>query len=283
MVHCRECAALVADTMTLVQHRPSGAAIDIWQCNTCAATRSCRPRWRTRCPVCLDERTVFEDEEQSRLLDELKEEREFKQLVADILEIDLRQVTPQHMWTVLNGLFIGEREEEFMRPGWTVLATDVRGMPWFALDPSTSHGTWASHDVCGTVQNLTLARPECRVCPPEPGSRTHRAKADQPQMLYLIRWLDLLKFGHGDGNRMRSHRNAGCDVVQVLQGPHTDVVAAELRMKRHFRDQLIDPLEWEMPITFGTGSEVVPDDVPVRLADFLSGSNVKDVTHRWSR
>jgi len=40
------------------------------------------------------------------------------------------------------------------------LASDIAGMPWAVPGLTTSHGTWATHDACGTVQKISLARPE---------------------------------------------------------------------------------------------------------------------------
>ena len=37
-------------------------------------------------------------------------------------------------------------------PGWDVLAADVHGLPWAGCKTaSTSHGTWARHQACGTI------------------------------------------------------------------------------------------------------------------------------------
>jgi hypothetical protein len=227
MVHCKPCDALVAESMTVITHRPTGAFIDLWQCPHCKTVRACRPGWLTRCPVCLDERIVLTDEECAQVGKMLNDDRSFKRWVGEVFEVATRQITVEQTVMIESVRMLMEHEEAFARTGWTVLATDVTGMPWpEVFAPGQSHGTWAEHDACGTVQNLTPARPECRVCPPEPGSRTHRAKADRPRCLYLVRNLDLLKFGHGDGNRILAHRRGGCEVVQVLRAPHAQVVAA---------------------------------------------------------
>ncbi len=176
------------------------------------------------------------------------------------------EVTVGHALMAQSLMHLIELEEHHTRPGWTVLASDVKGMPWGDPDSSTSHGTWASHDVCGTVQKITVARPECRSCPPEPDSRTHRAKARQPHDLYNVRYLDLQKFGHGDANRIRAHLRAGAKAVEVLRGPHREVVAAEQQPKWALRSHLIYPPDWDLPPSFGTGSE---------------GTAVKSRSGRW--
>lgn len=208
-------------------------------------------------------------------------DRELLSRVASILELPIKQVGWVHLWEISNQVSIDEKVDGLQRPGWTVLATDVHGLP-FALFPGpSSHGTWAQHDACGSVRNITAARPECRACPPEQGSRTHRAKAEDLQYFYLVRYRDLLKFGHGDANRVRAHFRTGCVPVQILRARHKDVVTAELTLKRRYRDKLITPVNWNLPHTFGSGTEVVQDDVRIDLGDFLNGINVDDVTERF--
>ena len=96
--------------------------------------------------------------------------------------------------------------------GWTLLGTDICGMPWY-YDPDeiASHGTWALHDACGRVQKLAPGRghTECRSCPPDPASHTHRARQEDKHFLYLVGFKDLIKFGHGDEARVRAHLRAG--------------------------------------------------------------------------
>jgi hypothetical protein len=168
--------------------------------------------------------------------------------------------------------------ESRSRPGWTVLATDVWGMPWLAGRP-TSHGTWATHDACGVVQKLTAGRVECRVCTPEPDSRSNRARRDDPHLLYLVRYRGLKKFGRGYEGRVREHLSAGAVVVQVIRARHEDVAKAESRLRvRHrgrFRRRSRGMLE-----SFGTGTEVVPASTRIDLAEWLDG---EDVTHRFDR
>lgn len=277
MVHCRDCADVVRGRMRLLEHRPSGSSIEFWQCNSCGRVRSCRPGWRTRCPVCLDHRTVLDFRAIAKLRASLGDaEAGFE--MAKYFEVSLRDVTFSHMLTRESERFLAEHEERYARPTWTLQASDVRGMPWRDRDPSISHGTWAAHDVCGTVQKITLARAECRLCPPEPGSRTHRAKVGQPHYLYLVRYSDMLKFGHGDAIRVRAHLRAGCQLVQLLRGPHEQVVDAETRIRRTHKNWLIDPRGRKLPTTFGAGSEVVTSEVDIDISSFLDPYDATDVT-----
>jgi hypothetical protein len=164
------------------------------------------------------------------------------------------------------------------RPGWTVLATDVWGMPWLA-GRSISHGTWGAHDACGAVQKLKAGRVECRVCPPEPDSRSNRARRDDPHLLYLVRYRGLKKFGRGYEGRVKEHLGAGAVVVQVIRARHEDVAKAESRLRvRHrakFRSRRRGMLE-----SFGTGTEVVPASTRIDLTEWLDG---EDVTHLFDR
>ena len=281
MVHCKECSAVVEGQMTLIDSRPSGSAVEFWQCRSCGSVRACRPGWRTRCPVCLDERTVV-DADTVGDMQALLRSRGFRAELAETFDIESRAVTPKHALMAQSVLYLMNHEDSHARPGWTVLATDVWGMPWGYRDPARSHGTWAAHDACGTVQTITKARPECRACPPEADSRTHRAKTGQPQYLYLVHYEGLLKFGHGDANRVRAHLRSGCELVTVLRGPFEDVVMAELAIKRAYRERLVDPQSWTMPVTFGAGSEVVTNDVVIALSHYLSGPKVVDVTSRFA-
>lgn len=280
MNHCLECAALVDGQVRQLDPRPSGSPIDLWQCTSCKTVRACRPRWRTRCPVCLDQRTVM-DEATVAGMRILLRARGVRSKLAQRWQVPARQLTTVHALMAESSDYLVDLGEQYARPGWTVLASDVRGMPWGDRNSAISHGTWASHDRCRTVQKITLARAECRTCPPEPDSRTHRAKADQPHYLYLVRYLDLLKFGHGDANRIRAHLRVGAEVVKVLRGTHANVVGAEQQMKWALHDRLIDPRYWDLPSTFGAGSEVVTDDVGLNLCEYLTGAGITDYTARF--
>lgn len=282
LVHCRDCAALVRDQLELLEDRPGGVPIQIWSCRICGLTRSCRPGWLTRCQVCLDERTVLEPEHEAALQGRLDTDSKFRRFIAEMAEVRPRNVTPRTYREVLSLIAVFAAVERVEQPGWTVLATDVHGLPFFTSVRPTSHGTWARHDKCGAVGKLTEGRTECQSCPPVPNSRTHRARAGTRQLLYLVRYRDLLKFGHGDARRVRAHLRAGCEAVLVLEADHKDVVNAELALKRQLRQHLIDPAEWNLPSSFGRGSEVVPDHVSVNLRKAIRQAvHVQDVTSRF--
>lgn len=283
MVHCKECAALALDQMELLEDRPGGVPIQIWACKFCGMTRSCRPGWLARCQMCLDERTVLEPDEDADLQAALVGNAKLRKALAEMVGVRPREVTPKVFREVLSYAAAGAAVEKVEEPGWTVLGNDVYGLPWFTAEEPTSHGTWARHDACGKVGKLTEGRTECRTCPPAPGSRTHRARAQTPQLLYLVRYLDLLKFGHGDARRVRAHLRSGCKPVLVLKANHQDVVQAELALKRTLHQHLINPVEWNLPVSFGRGSEVVPDHVTVNLREVLAGAqHVEDVTSRFT-
>jgi hypothetical protein len=170
--------------------------------------------------------------------------------------------------------------EFYRRPGWTVLAGDVHGLPWIGTQlDSASHGTWGRHDICGTVAKLSKGRTECPTCPPEPDSRTHRARTNDPHLLYLVRYRHWHKFGRGDDRRVRAHLRAGAHAIQVLTATHADVVICENTLKRRYREHAVGAKP-TMPITFGTGTEVLPARVPIDLTTVLPTG--RDVTYRYT-
>jgi hypothetical protein len=281
MVHCMACAALVADQMELIAARPDGAFIDIYRCRSCGTQRACRPGWQTRCMICLDDRTRLPDnaaDVATKVLDALQHPPDISTVLRQDRNGDLREV-----WQQCARQTVEDQTASLSRPGWTAVATDVWGLPWQIGTPRepTSHGTWARHDVCGTVQKVTRARPECRKCPPEEGSRTHRAKAAQPQHLYLVHLGKVRKFGHGDANRVNAHLRAGADPVRVLRAPFEQVVTAELAIKRAYADQIINAAQRGMPPSFGAGTEVLPATTDLDIRTYLTGTQVEDVTHRF--
>lgn len=233
---CDDCTRAAEEQMELVADRTSGTPIQLYQCRTCGTMRSCRPGWRTRCMVCLDNPTLTARKR-------TRYERENERMV--------RQELDRHTW-----------------PGWTVLATDIHGLPWEADDNPSSHGTWGRHDACGTVSKLDDARPECPRCEPEPDSRTYRARHDEPAVLYLVRYGNLQKYGIGTPARVRAHLACGAEPIQVLTARHHEVVAAERALKRLHGDAAVGDL-LDMPPTFGTGTEVVPAAVPIDLHEVL--------------
>lgn len=276
---CPACSALAEKGIKRIKH---SVAIDIWECKTCGARRSCRPGWRTRCPVCLDDRTQLTQHQRALHDGRAKKSHSLRLLPAPTSNTPLVQVRAKELITRRATEAQADLREALALPGWTYLASDICGLPWEPmLNVTTSHGSWAVHDVCGKLQKINIGHRECVRCPPEQGSRTFRAKAAQQQYLYLVHQGGLLKFGHGTGRRISAHRAAGCSVVQVLRAPHADVVKAELALKRELRAQMVDPAHWDnVPDTFGTCTEVVEDTVDVQLSRFLP--HATDVTNRWA-
>jgi hypothetical protein len=284
--HCKACAALVEDQMTLVTSRPTEAKIAIYECRTCGTPRSCRTGWRTRCMVCLDERTCLPDDAAdlaAKALDALARRRS-SDTVLPRMQVD----DPREVWQQCALVVIADKVASLSWPGWTVLATDISGLPWEAAtllrEPGRpqSHGTWARHDACGTVKNITYARPECEQCPPEETSRTHRAKADRPHHLYLVRYRRVCKFGHGTPARVREHLRAGADPLSVLRASHKQVVAAETAIKGAYVQTILGARR-RQPGSFGAGTEVLPANTDLDIRTYLNGAHVEDVTHRFSR
>lgn len=264
MIHCIACATQVQDQMETIAARPSGAFIDICRCRTCGTSRACRPGWHTRCMVCLDDRTRLTDnagDVATRVLHALQHRTEI-----DTVPGQARSGDPRGMWQYCARHIIEDQLASHSRPGWTVLATDIWGLPWdLERRKPTSHGTWARHETCGTVQKITRARPECETCPPEADSRTHRAKATQPQHLYLVRHGKVWKFGHGDANRVNAHLRAGADPTRVLKAPFEQVVDAERAIKRAYAHHIIGAVRRGMPASFGAGTEVLPATVDLDI------------------
>jgi len=281
MVHCRKCAALALAQMEIAERRPNGAPIDIWRCKVCGHQRACRPGWKTRCHMCLDVNFVMERGARHALTAMFRRDprrREFARSWPDDVQSSDGPRDYLQTCAVIRVLAVIESLE---RPAWTMLAIDAYGLPYELTDESLSHGSWAVHDSCGNVQKITPARAECRYCPPEPSSRSHWARSADPHLLYLVRYRDLLKFGHGDTARVRAHQRAGCEIVQVIEATHGEVVAAETSLKLRHRIHLIDPAEWDLPATFGVGSEVVGDQTGVDLTKALTTGSWTDVTYRF--
>jgi hypothetical protein len=152
----------------------------------------------------------------------------------------------------------------YARAGWTILAGDLKGLPWSRYG-SESHGIWSRHDPCGTVQNVRRLA-ECANCPPEPGSRSHRARSDHPHLLYLVRFHHprrgpLLKFGHGDRARVMAHLAGGGELVRVLRATHAQTVAAETALRVQYRRRITGPITG-LPPSFGRGREVIAGKGP---------------------
>jgi hypothetical protein len=283
-VHCPPCADLAARQVEPTDLAPADSGIVIHRCRRCATLRVCRASWRTRCHVCLDERSAgLALAAGERLLAGLPgdpalavEVRAFAALAPD------EPVPVRVAAEFVAAHALAAALERHDREGWTVLAGDVHGLPWYGeRRQAASHGTWGVHDDCGTVQKLSSAR--CASCSPGPGGRSFEALRDTPCLLYLVRHRGVLKFGVGGDRRVRTHVTAGAVVVQVLQGRHADVIAAEANLKRHKREAGV-PLRfwhtWRMPASFGAGTEVVRAATPVDLARVLPAG--VDVTRRFA-
>ena len=60
------------------------------------------------------------------------------------------QITPKAIVQATACLTVATQLARYERPGWTVIATDVWGLPWRGVHSRPdSHGTWAQHDACG--------------------------------------------------------------------------------------------------------------------------------------
>ena len=180
---CRSCHALVADQLELAEDQPGGAKIQIYRCRGCGELRACRKGWLTRCHICLDERstgpivTAAGKEFLAGLRGDPGLAGRARQLLrlADDEEIPLRGAVE-----ACSSLALASELRRLDRPGWTIIAADVCGLPWTgARSWYTSHGTWARHDACGTVAKLRPGSVDCPACGPEPGSRTHQARSER--------------------------------------------------------------------------------------------------------
>lgn len=245
--HCPDCADLVADQMETILsiERPRGMPMEIRRCRWCGAERTCPTGWATRCHICLDDRSSTR----------------------------LKAAQHQAATTLVNAL------AQYEQAGWTVIAGDVLGLPW-TDEPyaAKSHGTWGRHDACDGIQVMSRGRDECASCPPEPGSRTNRGRATDTHLFYLVRYGRFVKFGRGYPERVRRHLMSGALPVQILAAPHAEVHAAELALKRlHTKD--IAQTSAALPISFGTGTEVLPLGKSPDLTIFLPRGT--DVTNHF--
>ncbi|GAA1859550.1 hypothetical protein GCM10009836_44710 [Pseudonocardia ailaonensis] len=268
MNHCAECAEGVADQMVLDEEL---AGIGIWRCSWCGLTRTCRRGWTTRCHACLDDRTNTRELELDGLAQAFASRFPgyFMQVQAELPTIELDDVAVHEL---LSASAYADELEFRGQPGWTVVAGDVKGLPYLRWG-NESHGFWGRHDKCGKVQNLSAR--ECRFCDPEPGSRTHRARKDDPHLLYLVRYNDRLKVGHGDRGRILTHVRGGATIVAVRRARFAETVQAERAiLRRH--EKLIKKRQRGLPLSFGSGTEVLPGGTDVDLAEFLP--EAEDVT-----
>ncbi len=263
--------------LVLMPHNRVGGLL-VYECQQCGATRTCRQGWRTRCHVCLDERAAPSLEVLDMGADVVKQlldDRELDEEVRDVLELGPHDaVSATAAAGYCAGAALADEMIRYERAGWTVLATDVHGLPWYGERlQSASHGTIGRHR-CGARQRMTEGALDCVQCGPEPGSRTHLTRQDDPYLLYLVRFGDLLKFGVGDIRRVREHLRAGAEPVQVVRARHADVIEAERQLTRRYRSHVAPPASAGMPRSFGERTEVVLATVPVDLADFLTGQDM---------
>jgi hypothetical protein len=176
-----------------------------------------------------------------------------------------------------SALAVGDRLHRAYRPGWTVVATDVHGLPWYDSGKHHSHGTWGRHEKCGAIAKMTDGPGDCPACGPESGSRTHQARRDETYLLYLVQTHKYQKFGVGDRRRVRTHIRGGAEVIQVLSGPFAHVILAEKALKALHRDVTVRRIRRGMIESFGQGTEVVPRWTPVSLTQVMPDG--EDVTH----
>ena len=277
--HCRACAELVADQMDLVIDQPEGASIRIYRCRSCGTARSCRPGWRTRCHVCLDERSSGPviTEAARRFQEMLAGDADLKRQ-ARLLAAAPTRNTDRTAVEASAALVLATAVRRAERPGWDVLAADVHGLPWAGCKTaSTSHGTWAQHQACGTIAKLRPGSIDCPGCGPSAGSRTHLARRDDPYLLYLVVHRRWQKFGIGDRRRVNAHQRGGAKVIQVLRAPFAQVVLAETTLKHQHRAQIAGRPKRGMINSFGQGTEVTRRKNLISLTDVLPQG--EDVTH----
>ena len=261
--------------------RPDGAAIQVYRCRKCGDLRSCRPGWHTRCHVCVDGYTDGELlEENSQQCLAIFGRNPLLALQAD-RNLNLgrgEQITPKAIVQATAYLTVATQLARYERPGWTVIATDVWGLPWRGVrSRSDSHGTWAQHDACGTMAVLRTGSADCPACGPQPGSRTHQARRDEPYLLYQVICQGLTKFGVGTEERVRTHQRAGATVVLVLRSSFAEVVLAERALKTARAGEMLNKRTRKMPPTFGQGTEVLRRGADLNLANALAGA--EDITH----
>lgn len=239
-VSCALCAEQFQGDLLLVTDQPDGHAIQFLRCSRCGDVRACRPGWLTACGRCLPERMHYRSRTR---LSELRLDAEL--IAASVDELLM----------------------PFAQDGWVIQAWDFRGPPWWEAETRPSHGVWARHR-CGRIAKATRNHDECLSCPPDPESRSHRARAAEPHYLYAVRAGRRVKFGRGSHTRIRTHQRSGAKVLQVLLAPFAEVAAAERAIKDHFAGQSVGPLA-DLPASFGAGTEVVLSRRAVHLESFL--------------
>lgn len=276
---CLACHEAAAGQLALVIDQPDGVPIQIRQCRRCGTARSCRPGWMTRCMICLDDRTVEADASgHLRQAGDLMADTALTGRVRQALGLAEGAVVPFRVAReAASALAVAGRLRWMDRPGWDVLATDVHGLPWHDSGLPYSHGTWGRHEKCGTIAKMTDGSLDCPSCGPEPGSRTHLARRDDPYLLYLVQTRKYQKFGVGNRRRVRTHICGGAEVAQVLSGPFAHVILAEKALKDLHRDAIVRSVRRGMIESFGQGTEVVRRRIPVSLTQVMPDG--EDVTH----
>jgi len=280
---CLSCHEVAAAQLALAVDRPDGVPIQIGRCLLCGTTRSCRPGWTTRCMICLDDRTVEADADgHLRRAGDLMADTALTGRVRQALGLAEDAAVPYRVAReAASALVVAGRLRLMERPGWEVLATDVHGLPWYDSGQPCSHGTWGRHEKCGTIAKMTEGSLDCPSCGPEPGSRTHQARRDDPYLLYLVQTRKYQKFGVGDRRRVRSHIRGGAEVVQVLSGPFARVILAEKALKDLHRDAIVRSVRRGMIESFGQGTEVVRRHRRSRISLTAVMPDGEDVTHRF--
>lgn len=305
-MHCEACRELVKDQQDLIYEKPGEPdepGIQIFQCRACGATRSCRAGYSTRCHVCLDERSAASELTRARdacLAWFAQDPLQALQAGRNLSLAPGEAITARAIVEATSSLTIAAKMSRYERPGWTVLATDVHGLPWDGVaGRSVSHGTWGQHDACGAVAKLRRGGTlDCPSCGPQPGSRTHEARRDEPYYLYLVTTGRVQKFGVGTEARVRAHQRAGATVTQVLTDSFAEVCRAERDLKKMHADLVLRKApadqarltyaDWvrqrrarKMPASFGRGTEVVGRGVTISLTGVLPGG--RDVTAQFAR
>ena len=270
--HCPPCAELSQQNLQLVDDSLNQGRVLIYQCRICGINRTCRNGWRTRCHICLDERTAPDHPvlyEAQDLLDDIRGSRFETALVRQQLALPPgAKLTITAAAAYVAAQSLNAELDRYRRPGWKNLVTDVHGLPWIGYRlQSDSHGTWGTHQECGTRQKMQLGSIDCLQCGPEPNSRTHAARAENHYFLYLVQHRHMKKFGVGDERRVREHVRAGARLLQLLSGRHADVVHAERLLKQAHRKRVLRKTQLVMLPSFGRGTEVVPARVRVDLRD----------------
>ena len=280
-IQCMACHKLASERLELAEDQPGGVRIQVYRCLVCGDQRSCRPGWTTRCHVCLDERSdaAWVDAASQECLSEFAKDPMLGLRVGRNLDLQRDEpITARAIVQAMSTLTIATALTRFERPGWTVLASDVCGLPWRGVrSRSLSHGTWARHETCGAVALMRAGSVDCPKCGPQPGSRTHQARQDDPYFLYQVTHKGRTKFGVGTEDRVRAHQRGGATVVQVLRATFIEVVMAERKIKLSRADDIMGRRTRKMPATFGKGTEVLDRRRALTLTEALTGA--EDVTH----